>query len=307
MAIMSTHVADERYTVVDASVGQMHCPLPCPAGEPAPIYIGNYNTFWHKSVTISQETDDYLYFPLDIVFYLVPAENYKIHKKVYRYNNSDMPVLVLDQFYAMKESSIHISLSVSSNDTIPRCFNVTICQDLGKYQTDKEACVSDICYTVKPNSSAVFDAYFRVEDDGYYFITTKPTHANLHLNFFASDIFLHYLNSSDWSGMKPALTCYESETAGVTKTLVSNDSFASMLEAKEYSIVATFSSNGNGQFGKIKVTKEYRSLVYVVPAMAAACLMLLGLVFIFCMCLCYRIIKRVIHRKIRGNELKQQI
>ena len=306
MVIVWTYLDDKRETVVASSYGQMHCPMPCPELQPAPIYVTNYNTFWYKSVSISQDTDNHLYVPLDIAFYLVPADDLQVYTTVYQYNKSGYGDLVLDQFYALKGSSMNFSLVVENNGTNPENVTLTICKDQAKYTTSNEAaCFQHYSVTIDPNATTPLNVRFIAEQNSYYFITTKPTPLHVTVEFFKTVIELRYLNSSDWKGLEPALTMKTSDTAGTQRQLAFNGSLTSMFEAKDYSIVAVLS--GDGAYSEMTITKQYQGLVYVVPAMAALCFMLLGITLVSCVCVCYQIITRIVYGRKKGNELREQV
>jgi hypothetical protein len=77
-----------------------------------------------------------------------------------------------------------------------------------------------------------------------------------------------------------------------------------MFAAGSYTVVAKFDTKYDQPYmGQMKVTKYHRNLVYVVPAIAAASFMLLGVIFVACICVCYCIVKRIIRRRRKGREL----
>jgi hypothetical protein len=74
-----------------------------------------------------------------------------------------------------------------------------------------------------------------------------------------------------------------------------------MFHAEDYVIVANITNDpfSESPYGQLHVQEDYRSLVYTIPAIAAAGLMILGAVPIACVFTCYH----VAHGRKRKGEL----
>ena len=301
VGILSTHVppAEEKETIETSSHDQMRCPAPHGGIRPQPIRVGKFNSFWYESVTATQLAGG-LYYTLTANVYLIPEKKLPIRTQKYTCpcNQSNCEYLYLRYFYLLEGSSVDFSLIFNSTSTTnPGFVNLTICDN---YVNFNEAdCSLQYPISVRPHATGkAFKTRFTAPKDSYYFVTTYNQFSmNALIHSYQVDVEMKYLNESDL-GTNVAAHFSRTESQGISKQIFDNNGLAS---ATNYVIVAAF--DYSEAFGKMRVTKHHRNLVYVVPAIAAASFMLLGVIFVACICVCYCIVKRIIRRRRKGREL----
>ena len=312
MAIFSTYLspAEETKTVETSNSYQWRCPAtgtsPFPA---APIRLWKFNTFWYNSVSAKQETDNNYYRPLTAYIYLIPDDKLRVYRRNYTCWCDAIPncssVFIFQGVYLLTGSSIEFSLVINSTSATENGhFNITICDDEISFSNQPPSCSVDFSLTIGPSETDVrMNETFVAPKDSYYYITTA-TSVNAIISSYQVRMEILFLNSSDWNGLTEATEFHSYDAAGISHSIYYRNGLSSMFEAGIYTVVAKFDTKYDQPYmGQMKVTKYHRNLVYVVPAIAAASFMLLGVIFVACICVCYCIVKRIIRRRRKGREL----
>ena len=299
MSIFSTNLHNNRnaYTLEASSYLQMHCPYPCKGTFVAPIFIGKFSSFWYKSVTITQKHLDpgsSPYSPLHMKVFKMPAHQLRTYNNHY-YNHSNRDVIILD-FYALKGSTVNFTVFVNSTSfTSSGSVTLTISNNC----TQSESVIFTRPLKVGPSELKRFFVKFVAPHNSYYYITTLIGHSNnAEIVSFDFDIHLRFLNASDWTGME-----HQSSSTADPLNFRLGDS---IFQPRDYIVVANITYVDNVDYrshSQLRVTKHYRKFVYVVPAMVAGGVMFLGTTCVVLVCVCCYIVRKIIRRKRRGNEL----
>lgn len=310
MAILSTLIppTEETTTVETSDKYQIHCPSSEGFFPSQPIRIWKFNTFWHKLVTAAQEADDDNYRPLTAHLFLIPDDQIRVYRKKVLCTCKDTRSCAyfdLEGLYLLKGSRINFSLNINFTDD--GRFDLIICDNLPGFNQHSSTCLKNFSLSSQTNKQlATLNKTFIAPKDSYYYIKTSPTNAAMTAYEVHMDML--FLNSSDWKGLNEVAEFNEHESASITQSLYKGYGLTSMFAEIDYTIVATFPTKYNqGSTGQMKVIKYHRSLVYVIPAIAAVSFMLLGIAFVACVCICCHIIKKIIHNQQKGKELRNPI
>ena len=301
MSVFSTHLSRKKFNLEDSSFGQRFCPYPRPAtASSATILVGQFNGFWHESVTVTQTPPSSAspYKFQSMKFYQIPTEQLRVHNMRYPSYNLTNSSIQLDQLYLLEGSHIDFLLRVQSiNSTFPGFANLTICDTYPNYllysATNK---CKHYQVTVEPMETKTHLVNFMAPKNSYYFVTTVAGSERAQVDFIKVDMIdVRFLNSSDFDGVK------NTESSDGQPLQIS---LGDMLDAQGYVVVAIVSSLGDeGYYGQLRVIEDYRSFVYIVPAIAAAGLMAVGVTCVVGVWLCCYIIRRIIHRNKSQTEM----
>jgi hypothetical protein len=305
--------AEETYTLEGSSWQQMRCPNDNPTRNPIQaIRIGKFNTFWQKSVTVSQVAKRPNYDPLSINFYLIPEQKLQVHTDTYTCSCNEYchDTIKLSRFYLLEGSSVHFTMLVNSTDPIdPGFVNLTICDNYTDFQSSLASCSWHHVVTVQPNEGdKPLITTFTAPKDSYYFITTYDTlTSNARISSYEIVIEIKFLNASDWGEIRPAVKASEDDLPDTTYTIYEGHLSENMLRSKEYVIVAQFPTGQLSERGQMKINEHHRSTVYIVPAIVAGGPMVLGVTAIACVCAWNEIFKRKRNRSESESDTKRLI
>ena len=290
-----TYTKGKEYSCEDSSHYQMRCPNAIPShGAPAAILVGRVSSFWYDSVSISQVKDnaDYQYYLQNVKFFVMPSHQLHVYSMQHSCNRTDSsPFLRFDQLYLLKESTLNFTICVRSKSNISRGVMIfIICDSNPSYNNKFKNCLEYHFLYAEPNTMNCSSVLFTAPNNGFYYMTTNDLrYNNATLEFFQVDIDLRYLNSSDWHRESACSSNgVNSESADPCRISIERNH---LFQAEEYAIVATVT--GKGTYGKLEIKEHGRSLTYVIPAVAAAALILLGVFVVVCVGVHSCVVKRM--------------
>ena len=290
MGAISRQLSEETSQVEDSSYFQTCGPL---NGNIAPIIVARFNTFWYESVTATQLTDN-----LDrqkLQLYLLPDDRLKIYSRrsVCWYNTSDV---YTGGVYFFEGTAVTLDMQVKSvNESEAGYVTMSI---FDGSTSNTAFAVYNI--TVNPNETTDFSKTFVAHKNAFYCFQSCVTITNCQraqFEYLELRSEMLYLNYSDWNGRKVATT-----VTGNNNTIFRDTSLSSMFAAEDLVVVANITEYFEWTYGQLEVTKHYRSLVYVNPAIAAGGIMVVYVAAVLCVCILWYMVQKR-RRNGRGREL----
>lgn len=301
--LFSVHLKNKEYSREVSGSSQLHCPnteIDAVSAPPVAVRIGRLNSFWQNYISISQELPDSRYVYSTISYFVIPSRHIHVHTKQFSCNKTAPGLSLNYQLYMLQKSNLNLTVCIRSNNgTSQGVRNITICDTWPSYLNYTHRlinnCLEQHHLFVEPNGTNCTTLSFIAPRDSFYFLTTASSnsHSNTKVDSYRVDVNLRYLDSADWSNETPKCTSigYPPNSCHIWVER------KNLFHAEEYIIIAT--NAGDNKYGYIKVRQRYRSLAYIIPALAATALTLVGC----SICLCGGIVRKVIqtsrkrHRK----------
>ena len=259
-----------------------------------PIRVGTVNSFWYDSVSISQiiNQNDH-YYAQTVTYFVLPSEHLPVRRVKYSCPDeadSKQPhygdKIVFDQLYLLKYSTLNFTTICinSTSEEYRGVLNLTICdnkKDYIIYNHDFGThCLQQYRLYVDANTSNCTGFYFfTAPHDGFYYITTVgPNDKNATVTSYKVDVDLRYLNSSNWANKNSACSSTGIPQPNSCRIPIGKKGW---FPPKNYDIVATITASGD--LGKLTIDgAATRSQVYIIPAVAAIAVIVVGLMCVVC-------------------------
>ena len=302
IGVLSTRLNEEKYVIEDDSVQQPHGPLIRQGSGIAPIIVTRFNTFWHQTVTVQQLENGYAE-TQQLTLHSLPAKYVKVYTATTAWTDRNSDVFI-EGLYLLEGSNITFELLVGSNDYFDRGFvNLTLYDSFEA--KSKNTHFDQRTFPVRADETKLYYTTFIPSRNAYYYIYSSGSYAEV--DSFAITSRISFLNYSDWRNEKR--TVYSNGNSHLA--VFDDSSFSSMAAAEDYLIVAEINrlySFGSATYGQLKVHKNKRSLVYVLPAIPMAGVFTALVTFVICVCAGYCIVRKRTNVRIKGgNELRDPL
>lgn len=304
--LFSVHLKNKEYSLEVSGSSQVHCPnteIDAVSEPPVAVRIGRLNSFWQNYVSISQELPDSRYVYSTISYFVIPSRHIGVHTKQFSCNKTGL----LDyQLYMLQKSNLNLTVCISStNGTFQGVRNITLCDTWPSYSNYRDLlinnCLEQHHLFVEPNGTNCTTLSFTAPRDSFYYLTTASSNRYSYttVDSYRVNVNLRYLDSADLSDETPKCTSigYVPNSCHIWVER------KNLFHAEEYIIIAT--NAGDKTYGYIKVRQRYRSLAYIIPALAATALTLVGCSICLCGGICRKVIQmsRKRHRKQDYNSI----
>jgi hypothetical protein len=301
IGVLSTRLNEEEYVIEDDSVQQPHGPLIRQGSGIAPIIVTRFNTFWHQTVTVQQLENGYAE-TQRLTLHKLPAKHVKIYTATTTWSGRDSDVFI-DGLYLLEGSNITFELLVGSTDYNRGFVNLTL---YNSFEAKSENTHFDQrTFPVRAGETKLYSTTFISSRNAYYYIYSIGSDAKVY--YFAVTSRISFLNYSDWTNEKH--TVYSNGNSHLA--VFDDSSYSSMAAAEDYLIVAEINrlySFSSGTYGQLKVHKNKRSLVYVLPVIPMAGVFAALVTFVICACAGYYIVGRRTNVRIKGgSELRDPL
>lgn len=303
--LFSVHLKNKEYSCEVSGSHQVHCPNTESDAVSVPLYwqpvavrIGRLNSFWQNYVSISQELPDSRYVYSTISYFVIPSHHIHVHTKQFSCNGTGL-LSMSYQLYMLQKSNLNMTVCIrSTNATSQGVRNITICDTFISYSDYTSRlinnCLEQHHLFVEPNGTNCTTLSFTAPRDSFYYITTASIHQRNTSVDYRVDVNLQYLDSADWLDKTPKCRSigYPPNSCHIWIER------KNLFHAEEYTIIATNAEDT--KYGYLEVRQRYRSLAYIIPALAATALTLVG----YSICLCVGIFRKVI--QISGKRHRKQ-
>lgn len=302
--VFSVHLKNKEYNCEVSGSTQVHCPNTeiDVTSEPVAVRVGRLNSFWWNYISISQELTDSRYVYSTVSYYVIPSRQIRVHTNQFRCYGTG---LLNYQLYMLQKSNLSLTVCIrSTSDFYRGVRNITICDTWPSYSNYTDLlinnCLEQHYLFVEPEWTNCTTLNFTAPRDSFYYITTASNSQSSYnkVDSYTVDVNLRYLDLDDLWDKTPKCTSHSIGYNYPPNTCHIWVKRKKLFYAEDYTIIATNAEDT--KYVHIKVKQRYRGLVYIIPALAATAVALVGYSF----CLCGGIVRKVI--QMSGKRYRKQ-